>query len=120
MVLVLSTAPHPAPHPHPRPGLDYTVAHLGSKTEEPKLDATLCFVRDKVGNSGGVENSAEDAAAASAEASEADAESTAVLRETWDSGEVGGGPCVFTHFRRCSRTNQPTCHHKYRGPSGSH
>ena len=72
------------------------MAHLGSKTEEPKLDATLCFVRDKVGNSGGVENTAEDAAAASAEASEADAEATAVLREKWDSGEVSVGPCMFT------------------------
>jgi Rps23 Pro-64 3,4-dihydroxylase Tpa1-like proline 4-hydroxylase len=27
-----------------RPGLDYTVAHFGTMTDIPKLDATLCFV----------------------------------------------------------------------------
>lgn len=29
-----------------RPGLDYTVAHYGVLTKQPRLDATLCFVND--------------------------------------------------------------------------
>ena len=86
------------------------MAHLGSKTEEPKLDATLCFVRDKVGNSGGVENTAEDAAAASAEASEADAEATAVLREKWDSGEVS--VCGALHVHPSVETHKSSTDYK--------
>ena len=30
-----------------RPGLDYTLAHYGVLTKEPRLDCTLCFVDDK-------------------------------------------------------------------------
>jgi Rps23 Pro-64 3,4-dihydroxylase Tpa1-like proline 4-hydroxylase len=29
-----------------RPGLDYTVAHYGVLTKQPRLDATLCFIND--------------------------------------------------------------------------
>jgi hypothetical protein len=29
-----------------RPGLDYTVAHYGCMTTIPRLDATLCFVKE--------------------------------------------------------------------------
>ena len=32
-----------------RPGLDYTVAHFGTMTAKPKLDATLCFVLTSAG-----------------------------------------------------------------------
>lgn len=46
-----------------RPGLDYTVAHYGCMTKDPRLDAILCFV-DEYSN--------EEAA------------------EAWESGEVGG------------------------------
>lgn len=45
-----------------RPGLDYTVAHYGILTKDPRLDCVLCFVDD-----------AEDEKSAA-----------------WDEGEVGG------------------------------
>jgi hypothetical protein len=45
-----------------RPGLDYTVAHYGCLTQDPRLDAVLCFVAD--GAQG--------------------------AREAWESGELGG------------------------------
>jgi len=45
-----------------RPGLDYTVAHYGGLTKDPRLDAVLCFVSD----------------------------SDEAARTAWDSGEVGG------------------------------
>lgn len=47
-----------------RPGLDYTVAHYGCMTKDPRLDAVLCFV----------DESSHDGEAA----------------EAWESGEVGG------------------------------
>ncbi|KAF5842957.1 Oxoglutarate and iron-dependent oxygenase degradation C-term-domain-containing protein [Dunaliella salina] len=43
-----------------RPGLDYTVAHYGIVTQDPRLDAVLCFVAEREGDT------------------------------TWDDGEVGG------------------------------
>uniref|UniRef100_A0A7S3R425 Fe2OG dioxygenase domain-containing protein n=1 Tax=Dunaliella tertiolecta TaxID=3047 RepID=A0A7S3R425_DUNTE len=43
-----------------RPGLDYTVAHYGIVTQDPRLDAVLCFVAEQEGNT------------------------------AWDDGEVGG------------------------------
>jgi len=45
-----------------RPGLDYTVAHYGCLTQDPRLDAVLCFVAD------GAEGAS----------------------EAWESGEMGG------------------------------
>jgi prolyl 3-hydroxylase /prolyl 3,4-dihydroxylase len=45
-----------------RPGLDYTVAHYGGLTRDPRLDAVLCFVND----------------------------SSQAAKAAWDSGEVGG------------------------------
>ena len=50
-----------------RPGLDYTVAHHGILTTDPRLDATLCFVDDE----------GEEASSA------------------WDFGEVGGFECYI-------------------------
>ena len=35
-----------------RPGLDYTVAHFGDITKDPRLDATLCFVDSSVQSNG--------------------------------------------------------------------
>ena len=35
-----------------RAGLDYTVAHYGAMTKVPRLDATLCFVDEAVGDEG--------------------------------------------------------------------
>ena len=32
-----------------RAGLDYTVAHYGAMTKVPRLDATLCFVDECIG-----------------------------------------------------------------------
>ena len=50
-----------------RPGLDYTVAHHGILTVDPRLDATMCMVDDE----------GEDASSA------------------WDFGEVGGFECYI-------------------------
>jgi Rps23 Pro-64 3,4-dihydroxylase Tpa1-like proline 4-hydroxylase len=50
-----------------RPGLDYTVAHRGCLTTDPRLDATLCLVDD-----------------------DGDLNSSA-----WDFGEVGGFECYI-------------------------
>jgi hypothetical protein len=50
-----------------RPGLDYTVAHRGILTTDPRLDATLCLVDD-----------------------DGDLNSSA-----WDFGEVGGFECYI-------------------------
>jgi len=50
-----------------RPGLDYTVAHHGILTLDPRLDATMCFVDDE-----GDEN-----------------------MSAWDFGEVGGFECYI-------------------------
>jgi hypothetical protein len=50
-----------------RPGLDYTVAHHGILTVEPRLDATLCMVDDEGEDAGGA----------------------------WDFGEVGGFECYI-------------------------
>ena len=35
-----------------RPGLDYTVAHFGALTKDPRLDATLCFVDTSMSSTG--------------------------------------------------------------------
>lgn len=48
-----------------RPGLDYTVAYFGAMTQVPRLDATLCFVRER----------ADD--------------------DSWESGDVGGFECYI-------------------------
>ncbi len=45
-----------------RPGLDYTVAHYGVLTKDPRLDVVLCFVGD----------------------------SSQEAKEAWDSGDIGG------------------------------
>ena len=50
-----------------RPGLDYTLAHYGILTVEPKLDVSICFVKDE---------KAED-------------------QEVWESGDVGGFGCYI-------------------------
>ena len=50
-----------------RPGLDYTVAHHGILTVDPRLDATMCMVDDE----------GEEAGSA------------------WDFGEVGGFECYI-------------------------
>lgn len=46
-----------------RPGLDYTVAHYGGLTTDPRMDAVLCFANDRNGDE---------------------------ARMVWESGEVGG------------------------------
>ena len=35
-----------------RPGLDYTVAHFGDITKDPRLDSTLCFVESSLQSTG--------------------------------------------------------------------
>ncbi|EWM29358.1 hsp90 chloroplast targeted [Nannochloropsis gaditana] len=50
-----------------RPGLDYTLAHYGILTKDPRLDATLAFVDD--GNK--------------------------AKKELWESGDVGGFGCYI-------------------------
>ena len=48
-----------------RPGLDYTLAHVGTRAARPTLDATLCFVGSD----------------------------SAAQRALWESGDVGGFEC---------------------------
>eukprot|EP00983_Pelagomonas_calceolata_P134006 1162018-Pelagomonas_calceolata.AAC.18 len=38
------------PHAVCRQSLDYTVAHYGIVTQDPRLDAVLCFVAEQEGN----------------------------------------------------------------------
>lgn len=47
-----------------RPGLDYTLAHIGTQCAVPTLDATLSFVP-----------------------------SDGALQDSWESGDVGGFEC---------------------------
>lgn len=58
-----------------RPGLDYTVAHAGVLTTDPRLDAVLTFVDEK-GESGG----GEDASSSSQQPT----------TDPWAAGDVGG------------------------------
>jgi Rps23 Pro-64 3,4-dihydroxylase Tpa1-like proline 4-hydroxylase len=60
----LALAGHRAEVRRFRAGLDYTVAHYGGLTRDPRLDAVLCFVADGAAGGGG--------------------------REAWEGGEVGG------------------------------
>ena len=63
-----------------RPGLDYTVAHFGMLTEEPKLDCTLCFAYENTDDADNREDSDEEE-----EEAEAD--------DSWEGGDVGGFEC---------------------------
>lgn len=68
-----------------RPGLDYTVAHYGVLTCDPRLDCVLCFVDDgKNGGGGG------GAAAAAAAGPSSGADDDPSAAEAWADGEVGG------------------------------
>jgi Rps23 Pro-64 3,4-dihydroxylase Tpa1-like proline 4-hydroxylase len=68
-----------------RPGLDYTVAHYGVLTSDPRLDCVLCFVDD-----------GKDAAAAGAGGAAGPSNGSAAnndpsaAAEAWADGEVGG------------------------------
>ena len=64
-----------------RPGLDYTLAHVGTLREELTIDATLCFVP-----------AADDAAATSGDTAAAQKSELAAGR-LWASGDVGGFEC---------------------------
>lgn len=69
-----------------RPGLDYSVAHYGVLTSDPRLDAVLCFVDDGSlkGNGGGGGGGNGDAGKGKQKAHNDDDESE------WAAGEVGG------------------------------
>jgi Rps23 Pro-64 3,4-dihydroxylase Tpa1-like proline 4-hydroxylase len=64
-----------------RPGLDYTVAHYGVLTSDPRMDCVLCFVDDGKDGVG---------AAAKAGPSSGAAAATTAAAEAWADGEVGG------------------------------
>ncbi len=64
-----------------RPGLDYTLAHVGTLREALTIDATLCFVP-----------AADDAAASSGSTAAAQRSELAAGR-LWASGDVGGFEC---------------------------
>ena len=64
-----------------RPGLDYTLAHVGTLREELTIDLTLCFVP-----------AAADADATSGDAAAARKKELAAGR-LWASGDVGGFEC---------------------------
>ena len=64
-----------------RPGLDYTLAHVGTLREELTIDATLCFVP------------AADAAATTSGDTAAAQKSELAAGRLWASGDVGGFEC---------------------------
>ena len=64
-----------------RPGLDYTLAHVGTLRDELTIDLTLCFVP-----------AAADADATSGDAAAARKKELAAGR-LWASGDVGGFEC---------------------------
>lgn len=74
-----------------RAGLDYTVAHFGAMTRDPRLDATLCFVKhippQLVELEGGNQESAD-------EEKEADDDEDSVA-DVWGSGDIGGFECYM-------------------------
>ena len=74
-----------------RAGLDYTVAHFGAMTRDPRLDATLCFVKhippQLVELEGGNQESADDE-------KEADDDEDSVA-DVWGSGDIGGFECYM-------------------------
>ena len=75
-----------------RPGLDYTVAHYGVLTSDPRLDCVLCFVDDGKGRAAGEERGGGEnggGAVARAGASGGGTSPTAEA-EAWADGEVGG------------------------------
>jgi prolyl 3-hydroxylase /prolyl 3,4-dihydroxylase len=79
-----------------RPGLDYTVAHYGVLTSDPRLDCVLCFVDDgKDLQQQQQQQQQQEAAAAGPSSSSgvgapaATAAATAAA-EAWADGEVGG------------------------------
>ena len=80
-----------------RPGLDYTVAHYGGMTKEPRLDATLCFVKDDDDGSGGVAAGAKVATADEDDEHDDDKEEEEEGGDEgpWSSGDVGGFECYI-------------------------
>ena len=75
-----------------RPGLDYTVAHYGGMTKEPRLDATLCFVKDDYSSGGG--GVAAGANVATSDGDDDD-EEEGEDEGPWSSGDVGGFECYI-------------------------
>jgi hypothetical protein len=69
-----------------RPGLDYSVAHFGSMTRKPRLDATLCFVDT------GIE-SMTTGGRGEAEEEEEEEEEEECDGGEWEGGDLGGYEC---------------------------
>lgn len=89
-----------------RPGLDYTVAHYGSMTQEPRLDATLCFVKDDTiitseqtktvkGKKDGKKEDYDDDDDDEEEDDDDDDEEEEEEGGVWNSGDVGGFECYI-------------------------
>ena len=84
-----------------RPGLDYTVAHYGGMTKEPRLDATLCFVKDDDSSGAGGSGVTAGAKVASADKDaecdddEEEEEEEGEAEGPWSSGDVGGFECYI-------------------------
>lgn len=75
-----------------RPGLDYTVAHYGGMTVEPRLDATLCFVALQSASHSDDTKEVVDEENDDADDDEDDDED---YDNVWASGDVGGFECYI-------------------------
>lgn len=90
-----------------RPGMDYTVAHYGGMTQEPRLDATLCFVKDdfvspsmeekKIEQKKNEEddNDNDDEEDEDEEEEDEDDDDDEEEGGVWSSGDVGGFECYI-------------------------
>jgi hypothetical protein len=87
-----------------RPGLDYTVAHFGDMTKDPRLDATLCFVGSSVKTTGKgsvFPAKSGDSDTSSSEEEEEDEEEDEEEEgpdpydDEWASGDCGGFECYI-------------------------
>ena len=78
-----------------RPGMDYTLAHVGTMRKAAVIDATITFVPPAARSAPGGGEAAgqgEEAAAAKAEA-KAEAKAAKAAARQWASGDVGGFEC---------------------------
>ena len=79
-----------------RAGLDYTVAHYGAMTKVPRLDATLCFVDESIGDEEGEAGKVKKACLEGEEEEEVDT--------PWHDGESGASTIYLlltNRYLRC-------------------
>ncbi len=84
-----------------RPGLDYTVAHFGVMTKDPRLDATLCFVDTSMASTGKGSTFPQqskldsDDGGEDEEDEEDEEDAPDPYTDEWASGDCGGFECYI-------------------------